>query len=58
MYNAMRKLGKRRISKKKAASMFHKVDVDDSGEIDFDEFVQAFTAGGAKQDEEDNEYEC
>ena len=57
-YNAMRKLGKRRISKKKAATMFHKVDVDDSGEIDFDEFVDAFTAGGAKVDEEDKEFDC
>ena len=36
--------------------MFHKVDVDDSGEIDFDEFVQAFT--GAKKDEDDNEFDC
>ena len=57
-YRAMHKLGKRRISKKKAASMFRKVDTDDSGEIDFDEFVDAFTAGGAKVDEEDKEFDC
>ena len=57
-HHAMRKLGKTRISKKKAASMFRKVDTDDSGEIDFDEFVQAFTDGGAKVDEEDKEFDC